>query len=100
MDSTNIGKENGDTKRRYLAYYLLNLLFEKIVAHFDMQLSETYFKMYNPVYASRIKIHRSGTTAKVNAEDATYKPMFDIVHRTMVRSCCLSTRIYIDLSSV
>jgi hypothetical protein len=78
----------------------LNLLFEKIVAHFDMQLSETYFKMYNPVYASRIKIHRAGTAAKINAEDAAYKPMFDIVHRSMVRLFCLSTRININLSYI
>ncbi|CEP18348.1 hypothetical protein [Parasitella parasitica] len=83
FDSKDIGKESGDTKRRYLAFFLTNLMLEKVIANFDMQLSETYFKMQNPVYASRIKIHRSGTSAKVNSENEHYKPMYEIVHRTM-----------------
>ncbi|CAO0792451.1 unnamed protein product [Mucor circinelloides] len=83
FNSTDIGKEDGDTKRRYLAYFLTNLVLEKVVANFDLQLSETYFKMMNPVYASRIKIHRSGKNALVKSTDRAYKPMYDIVHRTM-----------------
>ncbi|GAN01173.1 hypothetical protein MAM1_0005c00604 [Mucor ambiguus] len=83
FNSTDIGKEDGDTKRRYLAYFLTSLILEKVIANLDLQLSDTYFKMLNPVYASRIKIHRSGTNAPVKSMDRAYEPMYDIVHRTM-----------------
>ncbi|KAK4510868.1 Aldo_ket_red domain-containing protein [Mucor velutinosus] len=83
FNSTDIGKEDGDTKRRYLAYFLTNLILENVVANLDLQLSDTYFKMLNPVYASRIKIHRSSANAPVKSTDCAYKPMYAIVHRTM-----------------
>ncbi|OAD08270.1 hypothetical protein MUCCIDRAFT_105228 [Mucor lusitanicus CBS 277.49] len=86
FNSTDIGKEDGDTKRRYLAYFLTNVVLEKVVANLDLQLADTYFKMLNPVYASRINIHRGGAHASVKSMDSAYKPMYDIVHRTMALS--------------
>jgi len=75
------------------------LVLEKVVANFDLQLSETYFKMMNPVYASRIKIHRSGTNALVKSTDRAYKPMYDIVHRTMVGfSYIARVKLYTNMS--
>jgi hypothetical protein len=76
--------ENGDTKRRYLGYYLLNLIYEKVVLNFDMQLSKTYFEKFHAMY--NIKRPFSQQNEKPNFENDDYKPLFDIAHRCAVNS--------------
>ncbi|KAI9267383.1 hypothetical protein BY458DRAFT_512206 [Sporodiniella umbellata] len=50
INSVDIGSESGDTKRRYLGYFIQNLVFEKVVLNFDMQLSVLYFKAEHSKY--------------------------------------------------
>ncbi|CAO3704118.1 unnamed protein product [Rhizopus stolonifer] len=50
VTSTDIGSESGDAKRRYLGYFLLNSVFEKVILNFDVQLSKSYYENQHPKY--------------------------------------------------
>ncbi|KAG1465286.1 hypothetical protein G6F56_004919 [Rhizopus delemar] len=63
VTSTDIGSEGGDVKRRYLGYFLLNSIFEKVVLNFDMQLSKSYYENRYPKYnLNRPNTHNENTT--------------------------------------
>ncbi|KAI8071897.1 hypothetical protein BDF21DRAFT_80591 [Thamnidium elegans] len=78
LDTNDIGLENGDTKRRYLGYYLLSLIYEKILANFDMQLSKVYFQEFHTKYTFQRPLE---TKERGNFNNQNYKPVFDIVLR-------------------
>lgn len=76
ISTHDIGQEDGDTKRRYLGYSLLNLIYEKVISNFDMQLSKTYHEKHHSMYNIKRPVQQP-----MNSENNAYQPMFDIVHR-------------------
>ncbi|KAI9486642.1 MAG: hypothetical protein EXX96DRAFT_549881 [Benjaminiella poitrasii] len=90
FDSVNIGLENGDTKRRYLGYYLLNLFYEKVILNFDLQLSKIYFEKFHSSY----NFTKPAESILYNYNNPVYKPMFDIVHRCA--KLAFSSGMYFD----
>ncbi|CAO3613360.1 unnamed protein product [Mucor hiemalis] len=76
ISTHDVGQEDGDTKRRYLGYTLLNLIYDRVISNFDMQISKVYFEKHHTMYNIK-RPHQQ----PLNSENSAYKPMFDMVHR-------------------
>ncbi|KAI8983100.1 hypothetical protein BDB01DRAFT_792455 [Pilobolus umbonatus] len=98
IHTTDIGLENGDAKRRYLAYYLHMLLHEMVFLNVDMDLSKTYYDLYHPKY--NIQRSKQGNRSSTKRE---HFPLLEVICRsaniaslhgmTFIRMCQLKRQL-------
>lgn len=78
--TTDIGSDRGDNKRRYLAYYILCLVYDKVISNLDLKLSDKFYKRFHPEYTVKNPNQKETKTSEQEVR------MFKLVYRAIVSS--------------